>query len=310
MPSTTASRRDLHAEITDQLIAAIEADPGDPKLPWHRTGLPLGPPVNAQTNKAYNGINVIALWCAGISAGFRSARWATYRQWSMQGCQVRKGEKGSPVIFYKEYAVEADPDDQADDGQRRVAKLSIVFNASQVDGLIDPDQDPNNHPGSPPLPVDPIPNVESFISSTGAAISQGGDEAYYDRKRDRIQLPARDSFIGTDTASPIESFYGVVFHELGHWTGAPHRLDRVFGQRFGDSAYAAEELVAEIASAFLCAELGVTPTPRPDHSQYIGHWLRLLRSDKRALFTAAAKASEATRYLHELVGPKLSEVRE
>lgn len=297
MPTTDQSRRDLHAQITDQLIAAIEADPGQPTLPWHRPGSSLALPVNALTNQAYQGINVISLWCAGLSAGFTSRRWATYRQWSAQGCQVRKGQKGSPVIFYRQYAIDPDPDDTNQDGQRRVARLSAVFNASQVEGYYDPDQDVPRASSTTSLPLEPIPGVESFIAGTGATIHYGGDQAYYHPILDRIQLPVRVSFIGTETASPIESFYGVLFHELGHWTGAPHRLNRVFGQRFGDDAYAAEELVAEIAAAFLSAELGVTPVPRPDHSQYLGHWLRLLRADKHALFTAAARASEAVRFL-------------
>jgi antirestriction protein ArdC len=180
-----------------------------------------------------------------------------------------------------------------------VARLSTVFNADQVDGETEPEQNPLDNAKRCPATFEPIPEVETFLTGTGAYIRHGGDQAFYERREDRIQLPPREAFIGTATASPIESFYAVAFHELGHWTGAEHRLNRTFGQRFGDQDYVAEELVAEITAAFLCAELKVTPTPRPDHAQYLGHWLRLLRSDKRALFTAAAKASEAARFLHQ-----------
>ena len=294
----SSPRRDLHVEITNQLIAAIERNPGQPQMPWHRSGPSFCLPVNALSNRAYSGINVISLWCAGLGAGFSSARWATYRQWSEKGCQVRKGEKGSPVVFYREYTVDADPDDADDDGHRRLARLSVVFNGDQVEGYVDDDRDHRTLVRPKPAAFDPIPEVEAFLTGTGADMRHGGDQAFYDRKLDRIQLPPREAFIGTDTASPTESFYGVAFHELGHWTGAEHRLNRVFGQRFGDQSYAGEELVAEITAAFLCAELGVTPTPRADHAQYIGHWLRLLKSDRRALFTAAAKAAEACRFLH------------
>lgn len=303
MPGRDLSpRRDLHAEITNQLIAAIEANPGEPQMPWYRSGVSFNLPINALSNRAYSGVNVISLWCAGLDAGFSSGRWATYRQWAAKGCQVRKGEKGSPVIFYRQYAVDADPDDANDDGQRRVARLSIVFNADQVDGDAEPKQNPPGEakPGS--AAFEPIQEVETFLAGTGADIRHGGDQAFYDRRLDRIQLPPRETFIGTASASPTESFYAVVFHELGHWTGAEHRLNRMFGQRFGDQEYVAEELVAEITAAFLCAQLKVTPIPRPDHAQYIGHWLRLLRCDKRALFTAAAKASEAARFLHQATG--------
>jgi antirestriction protein ArdC len=294
-------RRDVHAEITNQLIALIEANPGEPQMPWHRSGVSLGLPINALSNRAYSGVNVISLWCASLGASFSSARWATYRQWTEKGCQVRKGEKGSPVIFYRQYAVDADPDDADDDGQRRVARLSIVFNADQVDGDAEPEQDPLGGPKPGPAAFEPIPEVETFLAGTGADIRHGGDQAFYDRRLDQIQLPPREAFIGTATASPIESFYGVAFHELGHWTGAEHRLNRVFGQRFGDQDYVAEELVAEITAAFLCAELEVTPTPRPDHAQYVGYWLRLFHCNKRALFSAAAKAAEAARFLHQAI---------
>ncbi|MEO2004790.1 MAG: zincin-like metallopeptidase domain-containing protein [Candidatus Poribacteria bacterium] len=139
------------------------------------------------------------------------------------------------------------------------------------------------------------------MTATDAKIEHGGDRAFYCPSTDHIQMPPEDLFCGTDSLSRSESYYAVLVHELTHWSGAKHRLDRHMGKRFGDSAYAAEELVAEIGSAFLCAELGITEgEPRADHAQYIAHWLKLMKDDSRAIFAAAAKASEAVSYLKKL----------
>jgi antirestriction protein ArdC len=298
MSSTkTAPRRDIHAEITGKLIAAIEADPGRPSIPWRRSGKPLFMPENAQTGKAYNGINIVSLWVAAECLGYSAPVWATYRQWSELGCQVRKGEKSSLVVFYKEYETDPNPDDSDDDGKRRVARASSVFNAAQVDGYTRPDA---------PQPLGPIERllaVDRFIAATGARVEHGGDRAYYRPSTDHIQMPDEGQFCGTETMTRSEGYYAVLTHELTHWTGASARLGRDMGKRFGDAAYAAEELVAEIASAFLCSELGITQDTRADHAQYLANWLTLLKSDSRAIFTAAAKASEAVAYLKKLQLP-------
>lgn len=297
MSSQRAPRRDIHAEITDQLIAAIEADPGKPSMPWRRASGPLFMPVNALTRNAYNGINVVSLWVAAECLGYSAPVWATYRQWTELGAQVRKGEKSSLVVFYKEYESEPDPDKADDDGKRRVARASHVFNASQVDGYAPPDA---------PQPLGPIERLEAvdrFIVATGARIEHGGDRAFYRPSTDHIQMPEEGLFCGTDTMTRSEGYYATVTHELTHWSGAKQRLARDMGKRFGDSAYAAEELVAEIASAFLCAELGITQDTRADHAQYVAQWLQLMKEDSRAVFAAAAKASEAVAYLKRLQPP-------
>ncbi len=300
MPASSkprAERRDIHAEITAKLIAAIEADPGGPSLPWRRSSGPLFMPVNALTRNAYNGINIVSLWVAAECSGFSAPVWATYRQWTELGCQVRKGEKSSLVVFYKEYDSEPDPDNADDDGKRRVARASCVFNASQVDGYTAPDA---------PQPLGPIERLaaaDRFIAATGARIEHGGDRAFYRPSSDHIQMPDENLFCGTDTMTRSEGYYATVTHELTHWTGAKHRLAREFGKRFGDAAYAAEELVAEIASAFLCSELGITQDTRADHAQYLAQWLKLMKEDSRAIFTAAARASEAVAYLKSAQAP-------
>ncbi|HEX2839923.1 ArdC family protein [Hyphomicrobium sp.] len=292
-----APKRDLHQTITDRLIAAIEADPGKPQMPWRRSSTPLWMPENALSKNGYNGINVVNLWVAAEARGFTSPVWATYKQWAELGAQVRKGARSELVIFYKEFEVEPAPDADDDDGKRRVARASFVFNAAEVDGFTHPNK---------PEPLGPIERIEAadrFIRTTQAAIAHGGDRAYYRPSTDTIQMPDEHLFCGTDTMTRDESYYAVVLHELTHWTGAEKRCHRNLEPRFKRDAYAAEELVAEIGSAMLCAELGITQDVRPDHAQYLANWLQILKDDPKAIFTAAAKASEAVSFLKRLQPP-------
>jgi antirestriction protein ArdC len=296
--TTAKSRRDIHAEITEKLIKAIEASPGEPVLPWRRSGGPLWMPVNALTDKSYNGVNVISLWVAAEACQFAHPIWATYKQWLGLGAQVRKGERASPVVFYKQYETEPDPDREDDDGKRRVAKASFVFNCAQVEGYMPP---------AAPVPLGPIERIEGvdrFLANTGARIVHGGESAFYRRSTDTIHMPDEGLFTDTATMTRREGYYAVLAHEHIHWAGAEHRLNREFGKRFGDHQYAAEELVAEIGSAFLAAELQFTQDTRPDHAHYLAHWLRLLKDDPNAIFTAAAKASQAVQYLKGLQPPE------
>ncbi len=295
--SSRKPSRDIHAEITSKLIAAIETDPGKPTMPWRRATGPLFMPINALTRNAYNGINVVSLWVAAECLGYSAPIWATYRQWSELGCQVRKGEKSSLVVFYKEYEADRNPDDSDDDGKRRVARASYVFNASQVDGYTLPDAP------APLSAIERLDAVDRFITATGARIEHGGDRAFYRPSSDHIQMPDEGLFCGTDTMSRTEGYYATVTHELTHWSGASTRLGRDMGKRFGDKTCAAEELVAEIASAFLCSELGITQDTRADHAQYLAQWLKLMKDDSRAIFAAVAKASEAVVYLKSLQPP-------
>ena len=288
-------KRDIYAEITANLIAAIEADPGKPQMPWRRSGRPLWIPENASSKSTYNGINTVNLWVAAELRGFNSPLWATYRQWNELGAQVVKGAKSELVIFYKEYEVDADPADEADDGKRRVAKASRVFNVSEVEGFDDP--------GAPERlgPIARIASADSFIAACRADVRHDGQRACYVPKADYIQMPDEALFCGTETLTRDESYYAVLLHELTHWTGHRKRCARDLSGRFGKQAYAAEELVAEIGAAMLCAEIGVTQDTRPDHAQYIANWLQLLKDDSKVIFTAAAKASQAVAYLKNCV---------
>jgi len=294
MSAVAKPRRDVYAEITQKLISAIEQDPGKPVMPWRRAWGPLWMPVNALTKKPYNGINVVSLWVTAEAAQFSAPIWATYKQWSELGAQVRKGEKSSLVVFYKEYETDPDPTREDDDGKRRVARASFVFNAAQVEGY--------TVPGQPELlgPVERIERADRFLANTAARVEHGGDRAYYRPSTDTIHMPDEGLFIDTATMTRTEGYYATRAHETVHWTGAKHRLNREFGKRFADKAYAAEELVAEIGSAFLASELQITQDVRPDHAQYLAHWLELLKADPKAIFTAAARAAEAINHLKGL----------
>ena len=244
---TPAAARDIHAKVTSAITAAIEANPRTPQLPWLQSTRPLHLPRNVFTGNAYSGINILQLWATGFVRGYEHQLWASYRQWAQLGAQVRQGERGTAVAFYKTYEVQPKADNPDDDGNRRVLKTFTVFNIHQVTGYAAPASLP---PLAPPAdPWAPLEPVEDFIATTGADIRHGGDQAFFHRTKDFIQMPERASFIGTETSSPLEAYYSVLFHELTHWTGASFRLNRTFGQRFGDQAYAAEELVAELGAA-------------------------------------------------------------
>jgi len=261
-------------------------------MPWRRIGgTPLWMPKNALTKARYRGINVVTLWGTAEERGYSVPVFATYRQWQELGAQVRKGEKSALVIKYGEYEIEPKEGDKSDDGKRVYAKAANVFNCAQVDGYPLPE---------PPEALGPIERIErarEFVESTKAQIEIGGDRAFYRPSTNTIHMPDENLFTGTDTHSRSESWHAVEGHESIHWTSAPHRLDRQLGKRFGDDQYAAEELVAEIGSVILCAHLEITQDVRPDHAQYLAHWVRIMKGDSKAIFTAAAKASQAVEYL-------------
>jgi antirestriction protein ArdC len=207
---------------------------------------------------------------------------------------VRKGAKAELIVFYRNYETTPDPEDENDDGTRRVAKGSYVFNIDEVDGIEQPP------PPEPLAPIERIEAVDRFIANTGAAIKIGGDRAFYRPSTDTIHMPAEELFTGTDTMNRREGFYAVELHELTHWSGAPTRCNRDKHEKFADEIYIREELIAEIASAMLCAELQITQDTRTDHAQYLAHWLNLLKDDPKAIFKAAAHASKAVTYLKSL----------
>lgn len=256
-------------------------------MPWHRSGLSQLP-VNVESGNHYNGINILSLWVSAIDRESTSNIWGTYRQWKKQGAQVRKGEKSTLVIFYKEYLVE---DDSGEEQTQRFARASWAFNAAQVGGFEIP------APKELGDPIERIEAVDTYVSNTKAKINHGGEMACYHPATDIISIPDDRSFFDTESGIKTDNYYAVLLHELTHWTEGKSRCNRNMTARFGDDAYAMEELVAELGAAFQCAELGISLEPRSDHAQYLSHWINVMKADKKAIFTAAAKASEATQFI-------------
>lgn len=291
-----AERLDIHQHITDQIVAAMEAGAGagDWQMPWHRSGHAITRPKNIASGNAYRGINILSLWVAAEAQDYAHGLWGTYKQWQEQGAQVRKGEKSTVIVFYKELERPRE-DDPTETETVLFARASRVFNAAQVDDFTLPaaEEAPSEDR------IEPVDAADAFTAATGAQIIIGGERAFYRPAEDRIQMPDRERFSGTDTSSPTEGWYGTLLHELTHWSGAKHRLDRELSGRFGDDAYAMEELIAELGAAFLCAELGIAAMPRPDHAAYLTNWLKVLKADKKAIFTAASAASRAADFLSQ-----------
>jgi antirestriction protein ArdC len=304
-------RTDVHEAITAKVVAAIEAGAGEFQMPWHRPGVAFTIPKNAVTGNAYRGSNVLSLWIDAEEKKFEHQVWATYKQYEAAGAQVRKGEKGSLIVKYGTWVPKdgkgkepppSDADSNDEDPKRMFAKAAWVFNIDQVD--VPAELRATLVPAAAPRRdlTERLEAVERFVAAVGIEIREGGQRGFYRHPGstgdgDFIQMPPRELFTGTATSSPTEAYYSTLLHEEIHGSGAKHRLDRQFGERFADKAYAFEELVAELGAAFLCAHLEVTNTPRPDHAQYIAHWLAVLKDDNRAIFSAASLATRAVDYL-------------
>ena len=288
--ATEVAAPGIYTRVTDKIIADMEtAEANNWQRPWFNVGGDTARPRNALTKAPYRGINILSLWGAAARQNFERGEFATYHQWDELGAQVRKGEKGSLIIFYKTF--EKDADDGAEETNSRrgaFARASWVFNVAQVDGAKLPDP-----PILPPL-QERIEAAENFIANTKAIIMRGGNTACYIPSLDQIRLPVPEQFRNR------EAEFATAAHELAHYTGHPSRLDRHLEGRFGDKAYCAEEIIAELSSAFTCVKLGLSPEPRIDHAAYLKHWLAVMRSDSRAIFAAASQAQKATDYLFSL----------
>ena len=286
-------RFDVYRAVTDSIVTAIEAGAGEFVMPWHGQGAAIAKPQNAHTRMEYHGINVLALWAQAHAMGYGSGYWGTYRQWQEVGAQVAKGEKSSTIVFFKRF--EDAPENKGEEPAVRLfARASRVFNADQVGGWTPPEaQDPRGE-------AEITEAVALFVRATKADVHWTGQMACYHIGSDHIEMPAITRFRDTPTSSATQGFGATILHELVHWSGAKHRLSR-FEHRIKLEDLATEELIAEIGSAFLCADLGLANVPRPDHAAYVAHWLQLLKNDTRAIFTASRMANQAAMFLHELV---------
>ncbi len=285
-------KTDLYTRITNRIIAELESGTRPWLKPWnaeHAAGRITRP--LRHNGIPYRGINVLTLWMTATARGYACPIWLTYKQAQELGAQVRKGEHGEFVV-YASKITRTETTEKGDETEREIPFLKgyTVFNAEQIDNL-----PPHfTAPAAPTLDtVQRITHAESFFAATGIDIRHGGDRAYYAEHSDRVQMPPFETF------RDAEAYYAILGHECCHATKHEKRLAREFGRkRWGDEGYAAEELVAELGSAFLCADLSLTPEPRADHAAYIENWLRVLKNDKRAIFTAAGHAERAAAYLH------------
>jgi len=274
---------DLYQRITDRIIHALEQGTPPWVAPWaDRTAMPS----NLATGKPYRGINVLMLHMEAMDRGYPDSRWLTLKQANELGGKVRKGEHGSPIVFFRLREIGEDDNGFDDPASKKVIpmlKMFTVFNTGQVDFLPERFQ-LGQKPG-----WQPIGEAEELLYLSGATIRHGGNRAFYSPSEDLIQMPPQSWF------PEVEGYYGVALHELTHWTGHPSRLDRQLGRRHGIDAYAFEELIAEMGAAFLCAYCGLPG--RLEHASYIDHWLDALKRDKRLIFVAAGAAQKAADYV-------------
>jgi antirestriction protein ArdC len=274
----------IYQSVTDKIIEQLENGCTPWVKPWNST---VAADKNIATGNEYQGINTLILGMAGSAAGYDCYTWGSFKQWQALGANVRKGEKGTPIVFYSPVSgSKINEQGESETTYNCVLKTYYVFNAKQVEGI------EITTPVQEDKPFIVLPELEQAIIKTGANIKHGGNSAFYHRTGDYINVPDKSSF---DNES---SYYATLLHELTHWSGAPNRLDREKGKRFGDTRYAFEELVAEMGAAFLCASYSVPGELQ--HSAYIQNWLQCLKDDNKAVFKAAALAQKAADYIKQL----------
>jgi antirestriction protein ArdC len=289
-------KKEMKADVYEQITASIVAELEKGVQPWfkpwnaeHAAGR-ITRPLRSN-GVPYRGINVLMLWAVAVERGYAAPLWLTYKQAQELGGQVRKGEKGSMVVYANTITRSETDEKSGEEVERAIPFMKgyTVFNAEQVDGL-------PAHFYSMAAPalstLERIEVADRFFAVLGADIRHGGNQAYYMQGQDRVQMPPFETF------QDQISYYATLSHELTHWTKHPGRLDRDFGRKsWGDAGYAMEELVAELGAAFLAADLGLEAAPRPDHAAYIASWLKVLKEDKRAIFSAAAHAQRAVDFM-------------
>ena len=291
----TTSQPDIYSRITNKIIADLEQGVRPWLRPWNADHA-AGKIVRPLRHNAipYKGINVVMLWSAAVSKGYACPMWLTFKQALELGGHVKKGETGELVV-YANRITKTDTDEKGEEVEREIPFLKgyTVFNVEQCEGL------PAAYYAKAEAPALSAPQriaaADQFFAATGADIRHGGTQAFYAEGPDYVQMPPFETF------RDAESHAATLAHELTHWTKHGKRLDRDMGRvKWGDAGYAREELVAELGSAFLCADLGITPEVRQDHAAYIGSWLKVLKDDKRLIFAAASHAQRAADYLHSL----------
>ena len=273
----------IYDQVTQSIIDQLENGAAPWIKPWNGVSLP---DKNIVSQKPYQGINRVILGMLGACKGYSVPVWGSFKQWQGLGGNVRKGEKGTRVVFYS--PIQKENKDTGEIENFACLKTYWVFNVAQVDGI-----SIVSNPDTPKIEFDPVPAIEDRIVKTGAIVRHGGNAAFYSPSSDYIQLPDPETF------KSRENYYATAFHELVHWSGADSRLDRDLSKgRFGNADYAFEELVAEMGAAFMCADYAIQGDLR--HAGYIESWLKCLKNNNKAVFKAAALAQKAADYLNSL----------
>jgi antirestriction protein ArdC len=300
IPTQTPAER-----VTAQISAMLEQGvrpwikPWDNITPSDALVLPL-----RSCGTPYRGMNIVALWAATLESGFKARHWFTFKQALAMNAAVRKGERGSYVVFYTELNDKSDeaptPNPNETGEARRILRGYTVFNADQIDGFPD---DFYAKPDAEPVCLSPFQKskdearLSALFAKIPVTIRHGGNRAFYSKAADYIQMPTREAFRDSS------QYWATLAHEESHATLAQHRLNRDFGQtRFGDAGYALEELVAELASAFIGATIGLPADHLEDHASYIGGWLKALGDNPSAFLTAASKAQAAADWVLREMG--------
>ena len=268
--------KDIYQTITDKIIESLE----NGVAPWVKPWASCGAPRNAVTGREYSGINMILL----AMSPFANPLWLTYNQAKAVNATVRKGEHGTQVVFFKPFKITDKNDAESKEKSIPLMRTFTVFNAQQIDNL------PEKYTQATKPQLDSFAdNAPAETLLAKAIIEHGKPKACFIPMLDRIHLPNKVEF------NSIPDYYATALHELTHWTGHTSRLARDFNGRFGDSSYAFEELIAELGAAFLCAHCSING--QLQHASYIGNWLKVLKNDKRAIFTASAAARKAAVFL-------------
>lgn len=285
-----------YEKITQGLVDLIEAGNLPPwQKPWSGSGMTM--PLRA-CGKPYQGVNVVSLWVSAMAQGFASPYWLTFKQARDLGGNVTKGQKSTTVCYYSTFDKKTEGDaGSEDEGEtKRIAFLKsyAVFNAEQCENLPEEFYPEREEPDAK-AQFSRNAEIDAYVATLGADIKSIDDaRAYYMPSKDYINIPSMLDFENS------ERYYGVLFHELTHWTGAKSRLDREMSTVHGSKDYAKEELVAELGAAFLCAAFGFGDVTREDHAAYLQNWLSALKSDARFIFKASSAAQKAVNYLNEL----------
>ena len=297
--ASSTNRHDVYSRITSQIVASLEQGVRPWVKPWnaeHAAGRITQPlRFNGQP---YSGINILSLWMSASAQGFAAPIWMTFRQAVELNAHVRKGEKGSLVVYANAITRTEHDENSGADIEREIPYLKVytVFNVEQIDGL------PDHYYAKAGPQLDPVARIdraENFFAASKATVRLGGNRAYYAQELDYVQMPPFESF------RDAESYYSTLAHEMTHWTKHPSRLARDLGRKqWGDEGYAEEELVAELGAAFLCAHLELSTQPREENASYIANWLEVLRNDTRFIFRAAAHAQRAADFLHAFSGTR------